>query len=288
MFDKERILRLGQRYDKKVKDIEDISVNSDYYNKLRDEVKTHKAKNLHRVYQDLDLFRGKSEEIFQKVDECRTMDLFSLWEQFTNQQRENFLKYALEWHSQDVPGVVYEPNGTINFRDVETALDRWCPEKDMLRYYKESGGEPSRVVQIPDERKVSRDLENEEEGVISVDTKVFQIADTSEYRSFHMDDFPHGWRKMSNTKKVEQLWDLEVMERLKFIYSLMYRRLSKVVKDLDVRDVEHFHNSVLKQKYLNMRKGKIFQNFSVIATTVHGALLHKQALSKVSTSKQAL
>ena len=101
IFDNERILRLGQRYDKKNKYIDDISTNTEHYNKLRDEAKTHKAKNLGKVCQDLQLFHGKSEEIFKKVDDCRTIDLYTLWTQFTEKQKENFLKYALQWHPED-------------------------------------------------------------------------------------------------------------------------------------------------------------------------------------------
>ena len=282
MFDKERILRLGQRYDKTNKHIDDVSTNSQHYCKLKDEVKTHKAKNLHRVCQDLDLFHGKSEEIFKKVDDSRAMDLCTLWDQLTDQQQDNFLQYALEWHTEDLTGVLYEPGDVIQFEDVEQAFDRWCPDSDLLRYYKEHEERPERVQQIPDERKISKQVENEPEPDISVDTQVFQIADPSEYRTFHIDDFPYKWRKMTNTKKIKQIWNLQPKDRLKLIYSLMYKRLSKVLKELAVRDVEHFNNSTLKQKYVNKRKGKVYENFSVIATTVHGALIHKQALSEVS------
>ena len=278
-------MRLGQRYDKTNKHINDISTNSEHYAKLKDEAKSHKAKNIHKVCQDLDLFHGKAEEIFKKVDESRTIDLPALWSQLTQQQMEKFVEYTQEWHPEDLPNLGQHTSGDpIEFEWVEQAFDRWCPDNDILRMYRDLEGLPERVKQIPDERKIRRDLENESEPDISVDTKVFQIAEPSVYRSFRIDEFPYKWHKMSNTKKIVQIWDLVPEQRLRFIYSLMYKRLSKVLKELEPRNVEHFNNSTLKQKYINHRKGKVYENFSVIATTVHGALIHKQALSKVCIS----
>ena len=230
------------------------------------------------------MFHGKADEIFQKVDECRRIDLPCLWGQLTQQQRENFVKYAQEWHPEDLPELgQYTSGDPIEFEWVEQAFDRWCPDNDILRMYRNSETPPKRVQQIPDERKTRRDLENEPEPDISVDTKVFQIPEQSEYRSYRIDEFPYKWHKMSNTKKIDRIWDLQPDQRLQLIYSLMYKRLCKVLEELEPRTVEHFNNSTLKQKYINQRKGRVYENFSVIATTVHGALIHKQALSKVRT-----
>ena len=106
------------------------------------------------------------------------------------------------------------------------------------------------------------------------------MRESSDTIRFHIDDFPHDWRK-GRTSKPHNLWDLEPEDRLKFIFSVIYKRLRKELAVLEGREVEHHTNGALRTKYLGMRKGRSYGNYSVIATTVHGALIHKRALSEV-------
>ena len=70
----------------------------------------------------------------------------------------------------------------------------------------------------------------------------------------------------------------------RFIYTLMHKKMSEILVELESCNVLHHNMSALKVKHLDKRKGRSFQNYRVIGTTVHGALLHKQALSEVSHS----
>ena len=212
------------------------------------------------------------------------MDLPMIWNELTNEQRDKFVEHGRDFHPDDIRS---RAEHVIMFEDVKNALARWCPEKKTLKYIKNMEPWISPVSQVPNERKCisrDRDINLAKEDKMTVESNIFQIREPTVFTSFHIDDFPYTWTKM-DTKMIKNIWDLEPEDRLNFIFSLMYARLTKILSALESDNVNHYENSALKEKYSRQRKGKSFENFAVLATTVHGALMHKQSLSEVNDVK---
>ena len=284
LFDKEYILRLGQQYDKDLTKIEEISTNSPWHQKQKDNARSFKAKNICKVRQDLRNFY-RNNEIFTEVDKCRTIDLPGIWDELKNEQKKKFVEYVIEYHPDDMMTSQFEDDDDIKFEKVSVAMKRWTRSaKEKLNNLKMSQPVVTRIVQIPNERKTiprERDQDQHDaDDAVFAEAKIFHIEEPGEYTGFHIDEFPHDWEVMK-TRRVKDIWDIEEEERLKFIFSLLYKRLEKIFKNLEPKTYEHYNMSALLAKHCNKKKGKSYENYAVLATTVHGAVIHKQALYEV-------
>lgn len=276
MFDKDQVLRLGQQYDKTSQEIEAISTNSPKFEELLRSTSSNPKRK--KAILNLEFMYGRFSNRFDNVDNCRIIDLENIWKSFTDTQQIKFIEYAKE----HFPDQEYQENQTErSYNKVHKALRRWCP--DTLHTYKNLEPKQEPVTVAPDPRKQNKEEDEEATLEISPNDKVFSIRDYDEDTiSFCVDEFPCNWRKMS-TRSIEQPWDLTPEERLKFIYSLIYNNLHEALKGYITEQGHADHNavSVAKQRFSWKRKGKLYKNYSVVATTVHGALIHKKALSEV-------
>ena len=146
LFDKERILRLGQQYDKEIREIHEISTHSPTYEKNREETRSYKVKNIARVRQSLQLFYEWSEGVFTQVDAARSLDLTELWGTLTYEQKGVFLGETEELRPEFLPQDV----GEVPL----AALEKWSPSREELGWYKRREPVIEQVQMRRDDRKM--------------------------------------------------------------------------------------------------------------------------------------
>ena len=117
----------------------------------------------------------------------------------------------------------------------------------------------------------------------TVKSNQYSIPGDDEDTVFFIDDFPDTWQPLKDPHKITNLWGLTSEERLMLIFSTIMMKIREAVANLESYFVKYHIAGEEAEVRMNKRLADKLRGFSVVAATVHGAILHKHALTEVGS-----
>ena len=115
----------------------------------------------------------------------------------------------------------------------------------------------------------------------TVKSNQYSIPGEDDDTVFFIDDFPDTWQPHKDPHKITNLWGLAPEERLMLIFSTIIMKIKEAVTNLESYYVKYHEAGEEAEVRWNKRLAEKLKGFSVVAATVHGAILHKHALTEV-------
>ena len=117
----------------------------------------------------------------------------------------------------------------------------------------------------------------------TVTSNQYSMPDEESDTTFFIEDFPDTWQPHPDPTHYTDLWAMEPERKLMLIFSTIVAKIKAATAGLENYYVKYHIMGEEAEVRMNKSLADRLKGFSVIAATVHGALLHKHALTEVSS-----
>eukprot|EP00116_Pleurobrachia_bachei_P001706 sb/3461968/ len=270
---KERVVRLGRGYDETDPRIREVAFSDP--GRERQKSGQIKGKKFKEIMGNLENAKSNIERVFKLADEARCLSLEELWGTFKDEQKMDF-KQNHGFKNSYLASKMREVVPLDGLKEWAKGLKEWLRERRVE-------SEES-VIYNEDEQNRSRlsrrDWNVERVENQTVKSNQYSLPGDEDGTVFFIDDFPDTWQPRQDPHKITNLWCLAPEDRLMLIFSTIIMKIREAVTNLESYYVKYHIAGEEAEVRMNKRLADQLRGFSVVAATVHGAILHKHALTE--------